>query len=156
MYLDPCLHKPRLHNRLPTKRSVVGSGVRLGAIVRRCWWATLRSCPPSLALLSVQRDIDQPLMRIGDVPTIGCASYSDSGGGPFPKGLLAVCRGVDLPLLTIAGADDSSAALGHCAGWTLGHRHFEISLLPARARKRPRHNDVTAVVGHDGDRVQWC
>ena len=92
-------------------------------------------------------------MRIGGVSSRRRATYSDCGGGPVLKGLLALCRCMDFPLLGVAGAGDAGEALGHCSGVTLGYRHFQISSLPLSSRNRPRHNDVTAVVGHYGDRV---
>src|SRR5262247_1449286 len=47
------------------------------------------------ALLSCQRDIDHPLMRVSGRPTSGGLTESDSGCRPFPKGLVALYRGED-------------------------------------------------------------
>ncbi len=110
-------------------------------------WPTL----PGFTLL--QRDIDQPLMRIGGFPTRGCASYSDSGCRPFLKGLVALYRCMDFPVLGIACAGDERAALCHGPCCTLRHRHTQIRPLARSAPNRPCHNEVTAVVGDYGEGV---
>ena len=108
-------------------------------------------------LLSVlfpdQRDVDQPLVRVGDLAMIGAASDGDCECRSFIEVRFALGRGVDLPLLAVAGADDEAPPLGDGAGWALGQRHPEKGALAARARDRSRRDDKTAVVGHGGNRV---
>ena len=65
-----------------------------------------------MALFSDQRDIDQPLVCVGDLAASGAASDGDRSGGTFMGARLALCRGMDFPLLIVAGADDPAAPLG--------------------------------------------
>jgi hypothetical protein len=105
-------------------------------------------------LLSYQRDIDQPLMGIGSLPTRGSATQSDCGGRPFLKGRLAVGHGMDFPLLGVdACAGHEGLALCHSPRFTLVHRHSELSPFPLSALNWPRHDEMTAVAGHDGEAV---
>jgi hypothetical protein len=54
--------------------------------------------PNTRALLSCQRDIDHPLMHVSGRPTRGCPTESDCSCRPFPKGLVALYRGIDVPV----------------------------------------------------------
>ena len=57
-------------------------------------------------LLSCQRDIDHPLMRVSGRPTCGCPTESDRSCRPFPKGLVALYRSIDVPVLVVHGTED--------------------------------------------------
>ena len=100
-----------------------------------------------------QCDVDQPLVRVCDLAAIGGARDGDGDGSSFAEGCITLSGGVDLPLLTISGADDATAPLGYGPGRTLGDCDAEKSLLAARARKGSGRDDQAAVVGHGGERV---
>ena len=92
-------------------------------------------------------------MRVSGRPTRGCPTESDRSCRPFPQGLVALYRGIDVPVLGRACAGEASAALGLGPRCTLRHLHSELNRLALHAHHRPRYNEVTAVVGHDGERV---
>jgi len=71
-----------------------------------------------------QIDLDQPLLRVGNVAAVGATQRDgDSARRPCLKRLLALRRGMDFPLLSFAGAGDAAAALCYRPGRALSHGH---------------------------------
>ena len=115
---------------------------------------------PAAASLLHQPDVDQPLVRIGGLPTrSGGARAGDGRGRPGLKGLVALDRGLDFPMLEHACGSYDGTTLGHRPGGPLRHRHPEVSRLSRPEHRavtdpdRPGQRNVAAVVGHDADRV---
>ena len=92
-------------------------------------------------------------MGIGGCPTRAGARYGDSEGRTFLEGPLAVRRRMDFPLLGGERAFEDGVALCHGARCTLGHRHSQFNPLDLITENRPRHDEVAATPGDEGERV---
>ena len=82
-----------------------------------------------------------------------CVTDSDSGSRPFLKGRPAVDRGMDFPVLGLAGAEEAGAALCHGSRGPLRYCHVEKCPLVLRACNRPRYYEMTAVIGEYSEEV---
>lgn len=93
--------------------------------------------------LAEQRDVYQPLMRVGGVAVDGTARQRDHRSRPGLKGRSALVRRLNFPLIGSSRAGEEGVPLGHCPGGTLCHRHAQFNRLSRSGRERPGKRKVS-------------
>jgi hypothetical protein len=100
--------------------------------------------PPSRLFTFYQRDVHQPLMRVGGFPSAVVRAKATAVAGPASKGCPALGRNLDFHCWSTR-VPVVKARPQPPPGGTLRHRHSQLSPVPASKATRPITVEVAAL-----------